>query len=1088
MSTPDPFGLVGQVLDGQFRVDKMVGEGGFSIVYRGHHQGLNEPIAIKCLKLPAALGTSLVDTFVQRFRDESRILYRLSQGNLHVVRSIAAGTTQAPATGALVPYMVLEWLEGRSLQTDFEQRKGQKGRPLAEVIRMFDSAADGLAHAHSQGVIHRDLNPGNLFLTKTGAGEKMKVLDFGVAKIMHDSTLDIGPRAQTIGAIRIFAPAYGAPEQFDDRIGQVGAWSDVYAFALVLLQALQDKCVMEGEHLGDFAQGAVDPQKRPTPRALGIDVPEEVERVFARATALYTKNRWQSAGDFWRSLVTAANNASGVAVVNPLGSTTPAISAASGASPAAPKDAPVPVAKGPLAKTMPLGSTTPGVPPGFRPGAPRPRTPTTIGIPAPATQGSTPSVPRPPMPSSPGAGVSPPAAPARATARPPSASKIPAASAQGAPPSSGSASAPLTKPPTTAPVPAPTTAPTPGAPMRPQMDSEPPTGIAPPPLSARGGSVNMRTATGLAPSPWDAGEPEDESTKVGAPTDEVLRAIADAESAPPPRHQGTAAMAPLKPPHPPSPSPVLENSDELATLAHAALGARPGAPIPPAAGAGEESKRESSIPPPPDSGGTLMMVAPGAEAQHAQRLEYQARIAEEHAEQPVPPKPAKPSQQSQQTVAFAQRPAFPQAPPPLQAEPSAGPRPEVSQVHHQQPPAPAKRAALNSTLAMASPLQYPPPRGAAPDPHTSQQEPPQQDAFGAEGPFGAPVTPPVSPGATSQIHGLSAPPNHQVAMPANPMPQGEGSSITAWAPLVPPTPAQGGAVAQPMGSPQQPQAGGAPFPAHFNHPGARPSMVDGGALPQSFAEPQPAGEKKLPIVPIAAGAGLLAVIGIVLVVVALKATKAPNPDGTTSSSADTSSAAPVPVPVPVTTETASAAVTAPPVATVIEADDASAAPTATEDASAVDASAAAASASATAPSTAAPPPTVATGATGTPATAAPPPTVATATPPPNPFAPPPPASAKPAADPNAFSEGAARGKLAQANGVLAFCKKEGGVTGPGNASVTFAIDGSVAGVALDPPYAGTSEGNCVAGQFRRAKVAPFTGAPQTIRHSFEVPK
>ena len=115
VSAADPFGLVGQVLDGQFRVDQLVGEGGFSAVYRGHHQGLNEPIAIKCLKLPAALGTSLVDTFVQRFRDESRILYRLSQGNLHVVRSIAAGTTQAPATGALVPYMVLEWLEGRSL-------------------------------------------------------------------------------------------------------------------------------------------------------------------------------------------------------------------------------------------------------------------------------------------------------------------------------------------------------------------------------------------------------------------------------------------------------------------------------------------------------------------------------------------------------------------------------------------------------------------------------------------------------------------------------------------------------------------------------------------------------------------------------------------------------------------------------------------------------------------------------------------------------------------------------------------------------------------------------------------------------------
>jgi len=81
---------------------------------------------------PPALAASLVDIFVQRFRDESRILYRLSQGNLHIVRSIAAGTTQAPVTGALVPYMVLEWLEGRSLQNDFTVRRtlGESGGPL----------------------------------------------------------------------------------------------------------------------------------------------------------------------------------------------------------------------------------------------------------------------------------------------------------------------------------------------------------------------------------------------------------------------------------------------------------------------------------------------------------------------------------------------------------------------------------------------------------------------------------------------------------------------------------------------------------------------------------------------------------------------------------------------------------------------------------------------------------------------------------------------------------------------------------------------------------------------------------------------
>ncbi len=310
MNPADPFGLVGQVLDGQFRVERLVGEGGFSAVYRGHHLGLDEPIAIKCLKLPPALGAQLVDTFVQRFRDESRILYRLSQGNLHIVRSIAAGATSSPSVGFVVPYMVLEWLEGRSLANDLAVRKatGKQGRSLAEVVSLFGTAADALALAHAQGVVHRDLNAGNLFLAQTphvAGAVKMKVLDFGVAKLLDDSTLNLGPRAQTMGQIRIFAPAYGAPEQFDDAVGRVGPHSDVYSFALILLEALRDRPVYDASNLGEFATAAVDPSRRPTPRALGIDVPDAVEQVFARATRLAPAERFANVGEMWKAFEAA---------------------------------------------------------------------------------------------------------------------------------------------------------------------------------------------------------------------------------------------------------------------------------------------------------------------------------------------------------------------------------------------------------------------------------------------------------------------------------------------------------------------------------------------------------------------------------------------------------------------------------------------------------------------------------------------------------------------------------------------------------------------------------------------------------------
>ena len=307
MSSTDPFGLIGQILDGQFRVDKFVGEGGFSVVYRGHHVGLQEPIAIKCLKLPIALGSALVESFVKRFRDESRLHYRLSQGNLFIVRTLAAGTTMAPATGALVPYMVLEWLEGRSLAADLEVRRayGDTGRSLEEAVKLLDSAVDGLAYAHAQGVVHRDVNPGNLFMTATSQGSRLKVLDFGVAKVISDHTLSLGPRAQTIGQIRIFSPQYAAPEQFDDKLGPIGTWTDVYSLALIVLEVLRDVPAIEGEHLGDFASRALDPLRRPTPRTLGVAVPDETEAIFAGAVTLDPKARPSDVGEFWGSLKAA---------------------------------------------------------------------------------------------------------------------------------------------------------------------------------------------------------------------------------------------------------------------------------------------------------------------------------------------------------------------------------------------------------------------------------------------------------------------------------------------------------------------------------------------------------------------------------------------------------------------------------------------------------------------------------------------------------------------------------------------------------------------------------------------------------------
>jgi serine/threonine-protein kinase len=304
VATVDLYGLVGQVLDGQFRVDRAIGEGGFSVVYRGLHVGLDEPVAIKCLKLPAQVGSAVVEGFIRRFRNESKIHYRLSRGSLHIARTIAAGTTMAPAIGAVVPYMVLEWLEGYTLAEELRARRerGERGRTLKEVIRLLDPVADGMAFAHAQGVVHRDLNPSNIFVAHAHDTSTLKVLDFGVAKVISDHALSIGPRAVTIGQIRMFTPAYAAPEQFQDDVGHIGPQTDVYSFAVLVVELLADKTPIEGEHIGDYADRALDPNRRPTPRSMGIEIGEAVEAVIAKAVSVDPAQRPSDIGAFWGML------------------------------------------------------------------------------------------------------------------------------------------------------------------------------------------------------------------------------------------------------------------------------------------------------------------------------------------------------------------------------------------------------------------------------------------------------------------------------------------------------------------------------------------------------------------------------------------------------------------------------------------------------------------------------------------------------------------------------------------------------------------------------------------------------------------
>ncbi|WP_233561336.1 protein kinase domain-containing protein, partial [Sorangium cellulosum] len=198
MAPSDPFGWVGATIGGKYRLDAVVGEGGFGVVYRGHHLGLDEPVAVKCLKLLNNLAPAERESFQRMLLNEGRLLHRLSRANAGIVQALDAGAAVSPS-GEWTPYLVLEWLEGAPLDRDIAERRarGEAARPLAEAVALLAPAAHALEAAHAQGVAHRDVKPANLFLAEIGGRPTMKVLDFGIAKVLSELSSMTQAMAQT---------------------------------------------------------------------------------------------------------------------------------------------------------------------------------------------------------------------------------------------------------------------------------------------------------------------------------------------------------------------------------------------------------------------------------------------------------------------------------------------------------------------------------------------------------------------------------------------------------------------------------------------------------------------------------------------------------------------------------------------------------------------------------------------------------------------------------------------------------------------------------------------------------------------------
>jgi serine/threonine protein kinase len=270
MGTPSgpPPNLEGRVLGGRYRVFRAIGEGGMGAVYAALQLDLQRRVAIKILHGAERLSQESV----RRFRQEALAAAELGHPNIVQVTDFQANAGEPP-------FLVMEMLEGESLQT-LLQREPILAPERAAFIAAQVLAA--LAAAHAARIVHRDIKPGNVFLSRTPAmGDLVKVLDFGIAKVLRD--VDEAPRS-VAGSV-VGTPAYMAPEQA--RGSEVDARADLYSVGACLFEMLVGRRPFGDGDTGDALATSTNAAPRVGSLAPGVDarLAAAVDRALAKDPA-----------------------------------------------------------------------------------------------------------------------------------------------------------------------------------------------------------------------------------------------------------------------------------------------------------------------------------------------------------------------------------------------------------------------------------------------------------------------------------------------------------------------------------------------------------------------------------------------------------------------------------------------------------------------------------------------------------------------------------------------------------------------------------------------------------------------------------
>jgi serine/threonine protein kinase len=282
--------LTGQTLDQRYEINRKLGEGGMSYVYRAQEIGTGRSVAVKIL-IPRL---SRDPASVERLRREATIATRLNHPNVCPI--LRLGET---SDGLL--YLVMPYLEGEPL-SEHETRRGQF--PLAEGIPLLVQVCHGLGHAHELQIIHRDLKPENVMLvpdTTAPTGFRAVVMDFGLAKERR-----AGPDVVKLTATGIVlgTPEFMSPEQIRGK--PLDGRSDVYALAILAFELFTGQLPFSGKS----AQETMIARLRGAPlplRAVRGDLPPKLEAVISRALAVNPAERYASMAELAHAFETSTS-------------------------------------------------------------------------------------------------------------------------------------------------------------------------------------------------------------------------------------------------------------------------------------------------------------------------------------------------------------------------------------------------------------------------------------------------------------------------------------------------------------------------------------------------------------------------------------------------------------------------------------------------------------------------------------------------------------------------------------------------------------------------------------------------------------